>query len=128
MSDMALARCRRLRVTEIKDADGQRWLLEVFDPKFPGKAHTTFMARSAIDCARIRRTYTQQYRIPEQLVEVVAAKELVSDTPETQTEAKNASGNNGSASKVHQPRKAVLAFKVIDADIGTAEGSGVVPE
>jgi hypothetical protein len=120
---MALARSRRLRITEMKDKDGSRWKLEVLDPKLV-KPHTTFIARSLIDCERIKRTFMQQYRIPEQLVEKV--EQLVSDTPDTSTEAKNASGDKRKSSTVPQPRKAVLEFKVADVDTGAKEGSGDV--
>jgi hypothetical protein len=110
MSEAGLARCRALKITPIRDEEEIQYLLEVTDPRFQDKVLVKFTARTEIDMIRIKRSYMQKYRIPEQ--KVTRAPEI----DKTKKEAKNASGDNGKSSKVHEPRKAVLVFKTKPSD------------
>jgi hypothetical protein len=110
MSEAGLARCRSLRITPIRDEVGVRYLLEVMDPRFNDKVFVKFVARTEIDLARVKRTFMQKYRIPEQ--KVISAPEIV----EIKKEVEDANRDHRKSPKVHEPRKAVLVFKTKPSD------------
>jgi hypothetical protein len=110
MSEAGLARCRALKITPMRDKEGLRYLLEVTDPRFNDKVFAKFVARSEIDLARVRKTYMQQYRIPEQKVTVAPEIDV------TPKELEDANRDHRKSPKVHEPRKAVLVFKSQSSD------------
>lgn len=109
MSPTALSRCRKLLVTiSVLPKKEVRWLLEVIDQRFNNKVVTSFSARTEIDYQRVRRTYVQRYRIPQENVEVI---EVTPDTPEIEKETTDVVSSHRRTPKIHEPRKAVLVFK-----------------
>lgn len=82
--------------------------MEVLDQRFNNKVVAKFSARTDIDYQRVKRTYVQRYRIPQENVELITA---TLDIAEIEKESKDASPTNRRPPKIHEPRRAVLVFK-----------------
>jgi len=65
MSEAALARCRRLTITDVSDEDSPfRKELMVHPPSPDDRVLETIVVRTPQDLARVKRSYMAKYRIP----------------------------------------------------------------
>ncbi len=80
MSPRALARCRRLVITDISDRDNPfRKKFEVFDPRQKDMCIFNISVRTPQDERRLRQGLMGKYRIPSQNVSLVEKEEEVGE-------------------------------------------------